>query len=214
MVKNSGETYWAEYYKSGEAPEESSAFAEYVSERYLDDGMTIIELGCGNGRDSYYFASRGVGVVAVDQVVSEIEELTAKHADVSNLKFEVGDFTHLPDAESKFDAVYSRFTLHSVSKTGQDRVLKWSDASLTDGGYLCIETRGQKNELYKKGLPVEGEEDAYIYNNHYRRFVDFDTFREEVSSAGFLILEAYEQKGFAPYDDTDYQFIRVIAQKQ
>ena len=29
--------------------------------------MKIIELGCGNGRDSFYFANNGLSVYSVDQ---------------------------------------------------------------------------------------------------------------------------------------------------
>ncbi|AHB42153.1 Adenylylsulfate kinase [Candidatus Saccharibacteria bacterium RAAC3_TM7_1] len=215
MSRKSDEAYWAEYYQSGAAPEEPSRFAQYVVKKFASPGLGVIELGCGNGRDARFFASRQLAVTAVDLCRPEIEAIQQdeEEARLENPVYEAGDFTRLPEEASPFDIVYSRFTLHSVDADGQARTLDWSYRNLAEGGYLCIETRGQKNELYKKGEPVEGELDAFIYDSHYRRFVDFEEFKKEVDAAGFTILEADEDKGYAPFEDTDYHFIRVIAQK-
>lgn len=212
MLKNEEKTYWTHYYESGAAPEEPSKFAEYVINRYAKTGQRLIELGCGNGRDARYFAANGVNVVAVDQVASEIEELSLNNGQKDKLAYVAADFTDMPDSPNKHDLIYSRFTLHSVTAEGQRNALVWSRRNLADGGKLCIETRGQKNELYKKGEPVAGEKDAYIYNDHYRRFVDFEDFKNEITEVGFKIVEASEDTGFAPFEDTDYHFIRVIAE--
>lgn len=212
MLKNEEKAYWAHYYQSGAAPEDPSLFAKYVRENYIKAGSALIELGCGNGRDARYFAANGLNVLAVDQVASEIDELTLNNGQKDKLNYLTADFTDMPNNGKAYDAIYSRFTLHSVTAEGQRSALEWSRRSLSPGGKLCIETRGQKNELYKKGQPVEGEQDAYIYEGHYRRFVDFDDFKEEITSIGFKIIEAAEKTGFAPFEDTDYHFIRVIAE--
>lgn len=212
MLKNEEKNYWVQYYHSGSAPEEPSKFAEYVMNNYAKPGETLIELGCGNGRDARYFAANGMSVLGVDQVEAEIEELTLNNGQKDLLRYESADFTDMPDSNSPYDVIYSRFTLHSVTAKGQRSALEWSRRNLAAGGKLCIETRGQKNELYKKGDPVEGEKNAYIFNEHYRRFVDFEDFKEEISAVGFKIIEAAEKTGFAPFEDTDYHFIRVIAE--
>lgn len=212
MLKNEEKAYWAQYYNAGSAPEEPSKFAEYIMKKYAKPGGTLIELGCGNGRDARYFAANGVRVLAVDQVAAEVEELTLGNGQKDRLRYKAADFTDMPDSSSPFDIIYSRFTLHSVTAEGQRSTLEWSRRNLAPGGKLCIETRGQKNELYKKGQSVEGEQDAYIFNEHYRRFVDFEDFKKEISVTGFKILEAAEKTGFAPFGDTDYHFIRVIAE--
>jgi len=206
------EDYWSEYYLTRAAPEEASNFAEYVMARYAKLGHSMIELGCGNGRDARFFASSGLNVKAIDLCESEIEELNRNNGHYDNLQYRAGDFTSLEDTEGKYDLIYSRFTLHSVNAISQKSTLEWSARNLTDDGKLCIETRGQKNELYKKGEPVSGEVDAYNYEGHYRRFVEFEAFKEEITKTGLHILVAQEQKGFAPFKDTDYHFIRVIAE--
>jgi tellurite methyltransferase len=214
MIKDNEVSYWDQYYKKGVAPEDPSAFAEYVQKKYVNRAMSLIELGCGNGRDAVYFATKGIRVHAIDQIVSEINDLKLKYEKIDNLLFGAGDFTKLPLTEEPYDVIYSRFTLHSVDKSGQDRVLKWSAKSLAPGGYLLIETRGQKNEIFEKGKKIAGEIDAYVFEDHYRRFVEFNQFVEDIKNSGFEIVESNERKGYAPYRNTDYHFIRIIAKKQ
>lgn len=213
MIRNTDESYWAKYYKSGAAPHDPSVFAQYVMGKHVHKGHLLMELGCGNGRDAHFFAQNGVNVMAVDQCAAEIDELVKTNGQYHNLRYQAGDFTELADSDNKFDLIYSRFTLHSVSAEGQQRTLDWCYRNLVTGGLLCIETRGQRNELYGKGEPVAGEPDAFIYDNHYRRFVDYDTFKDEIAATGFAIIEGSEQTGFAPFENTDYHFIRIIAQK-
>jgi len=204
--------YWENYYKDAQVEYQPSPFAQFVFSNYLGNGSSLLELGCGNGRDSLYFARHGIKVLAVDQCENEINTLK-KTSQNNNLNYIAGDFTQLGEIGT-FDKIYSRFTLHSISEEQEDRVLKWSYDNMTLGGHLCIEARGQKNEIYKLGEKVIGEEHAYIYNNHYRRFVNIDTLARKLLKKGFDILMQEEKKGFAPYADTNYTFLRIIALKK
>ncbi len=203
--------YWEKYYKTKGVTEKPSPFAIFVLENYIKKNSSLIELGCGNGRDSIFFAKNKILVKAVDQCVEEILILDKKNT-LSNLKFISADFTKLGATES-FDNIYSRFTLHSISEPEESRVFKWAYQQLNSNGIFCIETRGKNNELYKLGNPVSGEPDAYIYEDHYRRFVDIQKLKGKLIQLGFNIIFAEEKSGFAPFNETDFKFIRVIAQK-
>lgn len=87
-------------------------------------------------------------------------------------------------------------------------------------GILAIETRGVQNSLYQKGERIQDEENAFIYESHYRRFVTLEDLLEDIramhsGSRSFQILYAKESRGFAPFTQGDrYEddyFIRVIA---
>ena len=41
----------------------------------VQKGKSILELGCGNGRDSFYFAKNGLNVTAIDASNAVIEKL-------------------------------------------------------------------------------------------------------------------------------------------
>lgn len=205
--------YWKDYYSKQREERLPSLFAKHLVDNYLNDkNITLIELGCGNGRDSIYFSNNGFNVVAIDQVEEEIDFLQKKYLDITNLDFISGDFTSL-DEDRKYNVVYSRFTMHSINAIQQDRVLKWSFAQLDKDGLLCIEVRGKKNEIFRKGEKVIDEDDAYVYENHYRRFLDFNELCDQLKEVGFSLIYSREDKGFAPFKNTNETFIRVIAQK-
>lgn len=205
--------YWKNIYSKQSEDERPSLFALYVTENIGVEGKTLIELGCGNGRDAICFANANANmVVAVDQCENIIELLQHRYQQVGNLDFQCRDFTCMEDG-TPYDIIYSRFTLHSISQEQQHDVIQWAYRNLKDGGKLCIEVRGQKNEIFQVGEPVEGEPDAFILNDHYRRFLHFETFCEELRSCHFQIDFAKEQKGFAPYNGQDETYIRVIASR-
>ncbi|MGX2984873.1 adenylyl-sulfate kinase [Helicobacter sp. 23-1048] len=204
--------YWENYYQArlNTKEQEQSNFASFCVDNYFDKDSRLIELGCGNGRDSVYFAKNGINVLGIDQCENVIEFLNKKHKS-ENLVFQSGDFTDLPNADSKFDAIYSRFTLHSINSKQQDRLFGWINANLKTSGILAIECRGYKNSLYRLGVMVEN--DAFIYENHYRRFVKFEDLLGLLSK-DYEILFAKEDKGFAPFRDEDDFFVRVVGRKK
>lgn len=204
--------YWQEYYKKREAPVEPSPFARFVLSQYVAPGDRLVELGCGNGRDARFFGEYGVRVIAYDQASSEIDELSAGN-ELEDVRYKSGDFTQLDDDGEGFDVVYSRFTLHSIKAVEQARTLGWAARNLQDGGFLCMEVRGQMNDLYGKGSQVEGEPDAFIYNDHYRRFLDRYELDEQVAATGLSIILSREETGYAPFGGEDNFFIRHISTK-
>nr|WP_247600075.1 class I SAM-dependent methyltransferase [Helicobacter cinaedi] len=158
---------------------------------------SLLELGCGNGRDSLYFANNGIDTTAIDQVQEEVEFLNGYAKTLQDSKqspqtkniprFLCGDFTQLDSFsfQRQFDCIYSRFTLHSVSKAQQDKTLADCLKYCKDGGILSVEVRGEKNSLCGKGKAVENETNAFIYDNHYRRFLNFTQTLQEIKSLRF-----------------------------
>ena len=204
--------YWKNIYSKQSEGEQPSLFAKYIAETINIEGKSIIELGCGNGRDAIFFANANAKVTALDQCDNIIDLLNHRYRKVENLSFKCADFTCLDD-NNKYDIVYSRFTFHSISKKQEEEVTSWAFRNLNPNGRLCIEVRGQKNEIYQVGMPVDGEPDAFILNDHYRRFIHFESFCKELNNLGFNLDLAKEQKGFAPYKGTDETYIRIIASK-
>lgn len=201
--------YWEHYYKEHAVPAAPSLFAEFVSTEYLEPGMRLIELGCGNGRDSVFFARKGVSVRAVDQVDEEIAFLNNSYAH-EKLEFAIENFTKLK-TDNIFDCVYSRFTLHSVPVEEELRVLEWANASLVEGGVFCVEVRSINDPKLQEGDRVSDCEN--IVDGHYRRYLDLHAFKERLLGLGFAVLFSEERTGFAPYGSEDPPVIRVVAKK-
>lgn len=209
---NKEQKYWENYYKKQNEPFKESLFASYCVKNYLQPNMTVLELGCGNGRDAVYMSRNGINITAVDQCSKEIDFLNNNFGH-KNLKFQSGDFSQLK-IRKNFDAIYSRFTLHAVSLQQQDNTLNWCAKHLNLNGYLLIEARGTENEYYGLGKPVDGETDAFIYEGHYRRFLRLNETVSKIKNNGLTIISADECANRAPFNGTDYKFLRIIAIKQ
>ena len=213
-MKNTSDTdFWENFYKEKSLPFEPSSFSKYCINNYIEDckKCNLIELGCGNGRDSVLFSKLGCNVTAVDLASAEIEFLNSKFAS-NSLKFVSTDFSKITDF-SKYNVIYSRFSLHAIDKISQDRLLLNLSSSMTKNSLLCIEMRGLNNEYYGRGIKLKEQENTFFYENHSRRFVDVDALSEFLKNNKFNVLESDEKKGRAPFKGTDYTFGRIIAKK-
>lgn len=93
----------------------------------------------------------------------------------------------------------------------EEVMLKNVFAALKEGGLLFIEVRSVKDNLFGKGECVGPDE--YIFEGHYRRFMRLDELSKRINSIGFEIIDAVEDKNFAPYLGNNPYIIRVIAKK-
>ena len=103
--------YWNRYYQDGLCPMDPSPFARYAA-TLVEPGRTLVDLGCGNGRDALYFASLGLSVIAIDLSDTAIQTLRERGGD--NPRFLCGDFINAPiHRPASYDYAYSRFTIRS-----------------------------------------------------------------------------------------------------
>lgn len=202
----SDKEFWEKFYAERKGTLEPSPFAQFVWEKYKPAG-TLVELGCGNGRDSLFFADLKLDVLGIDQCTTTISRLNALQK--NNGKFEVADFTALGDI-GVFNNIYSRFTLHSVTKDQASATLNWGYHALTKNGLFFIEVRSVNDELYGEGTEVEP--DAFV-TDHYRRFVRLQDLTSELKSIGFQVKYSEESRGFAVYKTEDPSVIRIVAIK-
>jgi len=64
--------YWKNFYEDHSLKEdisECSTFAKFCEENYFKRELSIVDLGCGNARDAFYFARLGHEVLGVDQSI-------------------------------------------------------------------------------------------------------------------------------------------------
>jgi SAM-dependent methyltransferase len=197
--------HWAGFYARDGAPQEPSTFALAVVED-LPPSSAILDVGCGNGRDARFFASRPHDVVGVDvseTAIAVCRELSAG----DNPSFVVGDITAVPAAPA-FDAVYSRFALHAMTRQEEDTFIAEAVPRLKPRGRLLIECRSINDPLALKGEVISSTERIL---GHYRRFVVADELVEKVTGAGFEVSELTEAAGLAPHGDDDPVVIRMCA---
>ena len=59
--------YWDGYYTDHHAKSEPTSFAKSIINTLPKKTCKLLEIGCGNGRDSFYFSGKGHDVSAFDQ---------------------------------------------------------------------------------------------------------------------------------------------------
>ena len=206
--------YWTEYYVENPEPTSPSSFAAFVLSK-LDKDKNLIELGCGNGRDSIYFAKNNLNVISVDQVQEEINYLNQNYKE-DNLLFITEDFTNLSNTNSEdiistdFDYIYSRFTFHSINENKENKTLDWIKNNLKQGGYFFLEARSLNDLMFKQGRILSETEN---FTNHYRRFMDLKKISFKLESRNFEIVYKIEDNDLAIYKNDNPYVIRIIAKK-
>ena len=201
--------HWDEYYKSDDAPTFPSPFAKYVGNK-LGTKQTILEIGCGNGRDSKFFASQGHQVTGLDSSVAAIE-LCKKLYSCESLEFFSGAIADIAIInKKKFDLIYSRFVFHAMSLSEEIEILKTSYQLLNKDGQFFIECRSINDPLSDKGEILSETERI---DGHYRRFIILEEFKQRLIQAGFKITTTIESNGLAKFEEEDPIVIRVSAIK-
>ncbi len=204
--------YWNAYYAKKEVPAIPSNFAESILSS-IDTSKTLLELGCGNGRDSFFFARNNIRTIGTDLSKQAIEQNASLEHE--NVTFQVADFTALePDQFKGYNVgnIYSRFTLHSVDLESYQRTLDWCASNLTAGGLLFLEARSINDPLCSKDKGTKVGDGEFV-TTHYRRFGDIKDVMDDLKSRGFELTHASENYTDSWYKDDHAAVYRITAKK-
>ena len=198
MIDNND--YWNKFYKANGVVHKPSFFAQHVEDNYFEHGKTLLELGCGNGRDALFFAEKGKRVSALDLSAQTIQSLSSLN--VKNAEFFNQDFSQLSKFKN-FDYVYSRFTLHSIDEETERMVFQQLTKVLKSGGLFLLEARSLKDEELAKTFG----------RGHFRRYLDFEETVDKIERLNFRVIEKIERQGLSPYQEENPFLIRIVAEK-
>ena len=202
--------YWEQYYSRSAVPDAPSAFARFVTGR-LPGTAPIIEIGCGNGRDSRYFLAQGRDVSAADACDAAVGRCRDHAAEpgpgAGRAQFIVGGgddpetWALLTSGLTEPPVIYARFLFHAVDDAAESAILRHAAAVLhARGGALCAEFRTPRDESTSKIAPA-----------HYRRFVDPDAFVAKLGELGLTTTFRTEGFGMAVYQTEDAHVARIVA---
>jgi ubiquinone/menaquinone biosynthesis C-methylase UbiE len=187
------EKYWDRYYTKS-TNEEPSNFVKYVVEKgYIKNKDTVIDIACGNGRDTKYLEDK-CHAIGIDNSISAINKAKSicKKSILKNIKAEELKYSNI-------DVVYMRWFLHTVKKDIATKCLKNAYKGLKKYGYLLIETRYGKNNILN-------------FNPfHYRRMINEDIIKE-LLDLGFGVID-YSVGNFSKIGNNNPKLIRIFCQK-
>lgn len=202
--------YWNDYYKNtGNKIRIPSQFAAFVLNEYRSV-KKIIDFGCGDGRDSFFFANYGKDVIGIDNSTVAIQQNTSINTN-SNLYFTKLDISNNNDVDAfiekyyndwKDSLIYARFFIHGIDENSEDNFLKICDFFIRKNGAIALEFRTNRDENLKK--------ETY---EHYRRFIDPIIFFQKISSISFNVKYYIEGFGLSKYKNDDAHVIRILCER-
>lgn len=162
--------YWDEAHRNFALAAHSAEPTSFAKDAngVLKPHSEVLELGCGVGNDSIYFAQQGHTVMATDFSNVLIDENKAKY-NHTGLTFAQQDISQpLEFNDGQFDAVYARLSLHYFTDEVTRHVFAELARVLKPGGKLCFMCKSTEDRLYGQG--TELEQDMYDLEGHVRHF--------------------------------------------
>ena len=192
--------YWSRFYKERHTTI-PTPFAVSVAVE-LKEPCQVIDIGCGNGRDSRFFAQLGHQVLGLDAAASAIEgeslaksgqthDVTFKKADVAAPDTLASVIRSMPDTASL--VIYARFFFHAITEDEETAVLNVLSEHLPRGARCYFEFRTRMDEKTHKH-----------FSGHYRRFISLDTFVSKAVAKGTMnCIYTVEGQGMAKFNEED-----------
>jgi SAM-dependent methyltransferase len=199
--------YWNRFYRS-QAPAVPSQFAALVATE-LEGRAEVLELGCGNGRDSLFFASLGHVVRGVDLSTTAVERCQTaardRGVDASFAVLDLSDMVALADVVATRTSalprvIYCRFVIHAITEKTERQLIRALGSEMRSGERAFFEFRSHRDMSTEK-----------IFGQHFRRFVDPRDFEARVLALdGLLVAYSVEGRGMAKYRSEDPFVARFI----
>lgn len=144
---------------------------------------TILDLGCGPGRDLKTFSQLGHTAIGLDGSERFAEMARA----YSGCEVWRQDFLHLDLPPARFDGVYANASLFHVPSAELPGVLEKLHATLKPGGVLFSSNpRGNNQEGWN--------------GPRYGSYYDYETWERYLLAAGFLPIHHYYRPAGLPRD--------------
>lgn len=186
----------------------------YLLHRWKEKGYKrFLDLGCGMGRHSIFFAENGFHVTGYDLSESGLKILK-ELAKEKNLNVDIvkGDITSLPFENESYDAILSYHSIYHVDSEGMSKVIEEISRVLKKGGEIFLTLLSKRTYSYtapdsvvvSENVRLKKEEEGNVFPHFYVNYDDIknlfkgfqiisirqivDYFDEKSSCRYFLLL--------------------------
>ena len=209
------DNYWNLFYikKTKDKP---STFAKYIKKNFLNKKKgKLIDLGCGDGRDTFYLSHSNIKTLGIDksQIIKKKNNKLATTNRNKKIYFKSTSVVSPSMLKlGKFEYVYSRFFLHTISEKSQKKLFSNILTKITKKNSLCFfEFRTIKDQMYNLGLKQSKYERI---TDHYRRFIDVKKFvKLDYIHKNFKIIYLIERKNLSIHKKDNPVVCRIVLKK-
>lgn len=149
----------------------------------------LLELGCGQGQDSRFFASRGYSVTATDFSHKGIEIAQEKTREPKVKYLQCDMSKPLPFPDSSFDIVYSHLAIHYFDSKTTTALISEILRVLKPHGVCALLVNSIHDPEYGTGEKIE--DDFYLMDGVYKRFFSSKSLKTYLGKFENLILDEH-----------------------
>jgi cyclopropane fatty-acyl-phospholipid synthase-like methyltransferase len=180
------------------------AAVDYLKDKgYSHQYRKILDIACGNGRDSFYFINNLdceiLGIDISSQAIDLAKNKTTLEAR-KNMKFECKSYSDLTDGE--FDIIFSSGLYHFLKKNERELMRNKIVSLLKPCGLLFLSTLSVNDPFYYgSGKPVQNEPHTFIYSDQTVAgvYLHFSTKDELMDDFSYLdIKRLFEHEDYNP----------------
>ena len=202
--------YWNKFYKKHTLIIKPSNFSQFIKKEFLKKKKikNILEIGCGNGRDTFYFSKYATKIVSIDNSQQAIIKSKNNERMQKNIIFlKKNILSRFNVVVKNFDLIYARFFLHTINSIEEDIFLNLLKKISNKKTIVALEFRTTKDKLFKKGKKISKNESI---TDHYRRFVEVSNFKNKLKKFNFKIIYFKQSVNLSNFKNDNPHLCRIV----
>lgn len=176
---------------------------ESIRKGLVKAGTSVLEVGCGEGRNLLPFRAMGCNVVGMDYLREPLESARARSSGTSEpVRFVQGDLFRLPFRAGAFDIVLDWGVFHHLKRRERAAYSRWIESIIVPDGLFLLAAFSEKF----RHDPSEHRKQAFkVHRGHYDVFFDEKSFPRAMGKRWTLLFSGEEDQG------DDLSFYRIGA---
>ncbi len=174
--------------------------------------LTLLDIGCGEGRDIYYISANfdNLTIKGIDISLKAIEKAIDLNSNKKNVTFQCMDWKDLDDTQ--YDIIYISGVYHFFNIADRNTFILKIKKILKANGFFFLSTLSSNDkQYYGKGVSVKNDPNSF-QSEFFIHFCSEDELREDFKFLKIVDLFEYFHKDYSK--DTEYHTMWILIGKK